>query len=124
MLQLTQNAETSNVSFIFNKWTYEKEYTQGKCYKLNTLRKHKRLIHVSFNIKDKYVIVSGVKYNIIVDYNCGYTYKKTKGNNILVSSFSGFIKFIQEASDRNNVFHHVAQGLLINLSKRNIQLIS
>lgn len=124
MLQLPQYSETNNVSFKFNKWTYEKEYTRGDCFKLNALRRHKCLIHVSFNIIKKTITVEDIKYNIIVDYRCGYTYKKTKGNNILVSSLHGFISYIKDASNKKDVFHHSAQSFLQTLSKNKLQSIN
>lgn len=124
MLQLPQYSQTNNITFRYNKWTYEKEYTIAPRYMLNTLRRHICLIHVSFNIAEKTVVIAGIKYNIIVDYRCGYTYKKTKGNNILVSSLGGFISFISDASNKKDVFHHTASALLEKLSKNNFQRLN
>jgi hypothetical protein len=103
----------TELKYNYTYYTYEKIITQGTCYKLNTLRKQKRYVSITFNRIDKTMVVEGITYN--VNYLDGYAYKKQKGNNIGVSSFSDFIKFIEESN--GGVFHHTTLSLLLKLSK-------
>jgi len=105
----------TELKYNYTYYTYEKIITHGTCYKLNTLRKQKRYISITFNRIDKTMTVEGISYN--VNYLAGYTYKKQKGNNIGTSSFSDFIKFIEESN--GGVFHHTTLSLLLKLSKNN-----
>lgn len=104
----------TELKYNYTHYTYEKIITQGTCYKLDTLRKQKRYISITFNRINKTMTVEGITYN--VNYLVGYTYKKQKGNNIGVSSFSDFIKFIEESN--RGVFHHTTLDFLLKLSKR------
>lgn len=121
MLSLINNTKLlpigniTELKYNYNHFTYEKIITQGTCYKLNTLREQKRYISISFNRLDKTMTVEGILYKI--NYLNGYVYKKQKGNNIGASSFSDFIKFIEESN--KGVFHHTTLDFLLKLSKGN-----
>lgn len=119
---LIEYTNTKKIEFIFNKFTYEKQTTKNGCYKLNTLRKAKAAIKVIFDFDKKTLKIDNKVYNLITQY--GWTYKKTKGNNIICSSINELCKHIEESNNSNNVFYHTTQAFLLSLNGNKINYIN
>lgn len=116
-MKLLQQGNATLFNYNFTKYTHEKVKTREGCYRMETLRKTKCFISVIFNHAEQTVVIEGQTYK--VNKLAGYTYKKQKGNNIGVSSFNDFVKFIQESN--GGVFHHTTEALLLQLSKNKYQ---
>jgi hypothetical protein len=104
------------LSFEFTKYTIEKVKTGEITFKHDILRKQKATIEITANHEKQTFTVGGKTYPVLIDKQ--YTYK-VKGKSLIVSNFGGFIQFIREAGNRENVWHHTAKALLLKLSKGN-----
>ena len=113
---------TENIDFVFNKYTYEKRITNAPFYTINTLRKQKAIIKVSFDYSSNLMIVDGKVFNVLK--NSGFTYKKTRGNNIEASCIYKLAKHIRESANNKNVFHHATEGFLRKLNGDKINYIN
>ncbi len=115
MKLLAQRNNTIRIDFNFEKLTLEKIATTEGCYRHQLLRKSPCKIVVIFNIKDRTMQVQDKLYKIH-DAN-GYVYKKLQGYNIGCSYLDEFIKHIEKAANRENVFHITTKSTLLNWSK-------
>jgi hypothetical protein len=115
MKLLKQKNDTTRIEFNFEKLTLEKVRTRENCYRHELLRKTPCKIVVIFNTKDRTMQVHDKVYKIHVSN--GYVYKKLQGYNIGCSYLDYFIKHIEEAANRENVFHISMKSTLLNWSK-------
>lgn len=121
-IKLLPYRTTEVIEFIFNKYTYEKIITRYPCYSLNTLRKAKAKITVSFDYENNIMCVDGKKFNVFI--NKEYTYKKVKGNNIEASCIYNLSKHIRESASVKSVWHHSTEVLLLKLNGNKINYIN
>jgi len=113
---------TQNIDFVFNKYTHEKIMTRASCYSMQTLRKEKAIVKVSFDYENNVMLVDGKKFNVL--NNSEFTYKKTKGNNIEASCIYRLAEHIKESANSKNVFHHTTQAFLLKLNGNKINYIN
>jgi hypothetical protein len=121
-IKLIPYRTTENIDFIFDKYTYEKRITVAPCYSMQTLRKAKAIVKVSFDYANNVMLVDGKKFNVLK--NSEFCYKKTKGNNIEASCIYRLAEHIKESSSSKNVFHHTTEAFLLKLNGNKISYIN
>lgn len=113
-LMVINTDKVTRFNFVFVKHIFEKVYTDKPFYRIETVNLQKRVYAIEFNETERTFSINGKVFNLLP--NCyGYTYRKTRGNNIQVSSVGGFLRHIKDAANSDNVFHHLTEGFLRKL---------
>lgn len=116
MKLLIADTKKETFRYIINRYTYEKITTREGCYKYELLTKFNQYHDINVDYNEKSITINGVKFNTF--YLSGYTYKKSKGNNIGCSNFDEFIKHIKESTEKRSPFILSTFEMLKNISKK------
>lgn len=113
-LMVINTDKVTRFNFVFVKHIFEKVYTDKPRYRIDTVNLQKRVYALEFNETKNTFSINGKVFNLLP--NCyRYIYRKTRGNNIQVSSVGGFLRHIKDAANSDNVFHHLTEGFLRKL---------